>query len=86
MIFQKKTFAKVKKAEFVSIENILNEYRESIEREKQTERQRETEREKERESRRQRGFKQWSDHLFFNQLCFSKGGLENIPDLKQISK
>ena len=56
------------------------------EREKVREREGERERERERESRRQRGFKQWSDHLFFNRLCFSKGGLENIPDLKQVSK
>ena len=70
----------------MSIEKVSREREREREREKQTERQRETERERERESRRQRGFKQWSDHLFFNQLCFSKGGLENIPDLKQISK
>ena len=57
-----------------------------IEREREKVREREGERERERESRRQRGFKQWSDHLFFNRLCFSKGGLENIPDLKQVSK
>ena len=55
-------------------------------REREKVREREGERERERESRRQRGFKQWSDHLFFNRLCFSKGGLENIPDLKQVSK
>ena len=56
------------------------------ERERESERERGRERERERESRRQRGLKQWSDHLFFNRLCFSKGGLENIPDLKQVSK